>query len=133
MNHLFKWLVFGVLFALTPLLGDYFMHSVHPIQGMTLSWQGVLMKGELLLVCSAISGAGVGELIGSGREWLPFKIICGGGCIVILFIAVVLYSGIANDVRLGASYDKAMLVRNSIWIFIATFVSALGCIIAAED
>ena len=133
MNRLFKWLLFGVVFALAPLIGDYFIQSVHPVAGAQLNWHGVLMKGELLLVCAAISGAGVGELIGSGREWLPFKFVCGGSCIVIMFIAVVLYSGIANDLRLGVSYDQGVLVSRSLQLFIATLVAGLGCILAAED
>ncbi len=133
MNRLFKWLLFGVVVALAPLIADYFLHSVHFTGGTVPNWHMVLIKGELLLVSAAISGAGVGELIGTSRDWLPFKLICGGSCIVILFIAVVLYTGIANDVRLGTNYDKTALVNKSIWIFIATFVAALGCILAAED
>jgi hypothetical protein len=133
MNRLFKWLLFSVVFALAPLIADYFFQSVHPTSGVAAPWQGVFIKGELLLVSAAISGAGVGELIGTGKDWLPFKLLCGGCCIVILFVAVALYSGIANDVRLGIDYDKAQLATRSIWIFIATLGAGFGCILMAED
>jgi hypothetical protein len=133
MSRFTKWLIFGVVFALTPLLADFFIQWVHPNATLAFHWQEVFVKGELLLVSAAIAGAGVGELIGSGRRWLTFKIIAGGGCIIITLLAAELYSSIAGDVRIQAVYDKERVVTESIWIFATTLMASAGCILAGEE
>jgi hypothetical protein len=132
MNRFAKWAIFGVIFAIAPLAADYFIGSLHN-PSSTFSWHDVVSKGELLLVTAAIAGAGVGELIGSGKDWLPFKLVTGGACFVILLVAAELYSSIASDVRLQAVYDKPRLVDYSIYLFFATLIASAGCILAAED
>jgi len=134
MTRFVKWFFFGLIFGLAPLIGDYLVQSVHPMPSLPpVGWSDVFGRGELLLVCAGIVGAGVGELIGSGREWLVFKLICGGASVVILFVAVTLYSNIASDLRLGASYDRVALISKSIYLFIATVIFSVGCILSGED
>ena len=133
MNRFAKWLIFGIAFALAPLLADYFIQLIHPRPNVAFDWHEILTKGELLLISSAIAGAAVGEIIGTGRAWLPFKIITGGACIIITIISALLYSAVASDLRLNVAYDRAALVTNSIYIFWATIIASAGCILAAED
>jgi hypothetical protein len=133
MNKFLKWLIFGVIFAITPLAADYSIQFMHVKEGMGFTWYDVIAKGELLLVCAAIAGAGVGELIGSGKSWLPFKIVTGGFCVILLLLTAELYSSIASDVRAHEVYDVHRLVNQSLLFFIFTLIASAGCILVGED
>lgn len=133
MNKFAKWIVFGVAFAIAPLIADYVIQSMHPKPNVSFSLGNIIEKGELLLVAAAISGAGVGELIGSGKDWLIFKLVSGGSCVIILLVSALLYSSVASDVRLQTLYDKDSLISWSIYLFIFTIISCAGCILVAED
>src|SRR5258706_15297615 len=110
MAKITKWVVFGVLFGLAPLLADYLVQSLHPRPAPPFDWSEILMKGELLIVSAAITGAAVGELIGSSKSWLWVKILAGGGCIIVMIAAALLYASIASDLRSQVRYDTALLV-----------------------
>lgn len=144
MKHRFiKWFTFGVAFALAPLLGDYLTNSLHvttsssaainTVTPTSLRLTDVILKGELLLVAAGIAGAAVGELIGSSKNWLSFKFIAGGCCIILLLLVSQLYATTANNIRMEVSYNTEILVENSIWLFIFTLVAGAGCILIAEE
>lgn len=127
-----KWLFFGVCLALAPLVADYFIQSNRTAPGAATDWRLIIAKGELLLVSAAIAAAAIGELIGSGQDWLLLKVIAGVGCLMLLIVTSELYASTASDLRANVAYNVENLVSNSRILFYSTLAAAGGCVLLGE-
>lgn len=74
-----KWIIFGVLLSLAPLLFSVIQLSARDRSGANASViEDVLGGGGLLLISAAIAVAGVGELVAAKNSDI-YGIISGGG------------------------------------------------------
>jgi len=80
-EKLTRWCVFGVAISLVPL--GFAWISLATTPGTLPTLNAVLKNGALFLITAAISGAAIGELVGSGPTRIRLKLAAGGGCVEI--------------------------------------------------
>ena len=116
LNRLARWLIFGVLLALVPLI---FSWAARQMRSQPSDLHTVLANGELFLVTAAISGAAVGELVGvvrSARQ--PFwEIVAGGCCLIVVVLSAHLFADIAAVRATAATVDPARVSAWSLWLY----------------
>lgn len=98
-NKLYRWLFFGVMLGVIPLICDYLLQRLHPAPEIKFGMSSVMEKGELLLICGAIAGGSIGELIGSNKDYMALKIATGAICVFVMFLTVTIYTDTASKVR----------------------------------
>ncbi len=91
----------------------------------------VVSRGELLIVSAAIAAGAVGELIASGRALAIPKLISGGGCILILFLASLWFADISVAAISGQVIDARTVSVYSMYIFAFTVVSSGSSLVLA--
>lgn len=128
LSKLTRWLVFTVFIALVPLLVAVLRILIHSPQPFTL--QGVTEHGELLLISTAIGGAALGELIGSGTKRRPVpKIICGGATLILIMTSGMWFADIASA---SGTINTDVVSFGSLAILLFTVLSSGGCIALSE-
>lgn len=127
--RIIRWLIFGVLIALLPLL---FSLVSRRNDGQNFAVAAMLGRGELLLVIAGLCSAACGEIIGTGREWPALKIAAGGSALVILSLATSSYAHIAT--RIAGNFPVAVetICHDSLWLYAAGFLASAGCVVLAE-
>ena len=111
-----RWLIFGVLLALVPLIFSWAAREMRPQpSGLDV----VLANGELFLVTAAISGAAGGELVGVVRTTRqPFwEIVAGGCCLIVVVLSAHLFADISAVRATAATIDPARVSTWSLWLY----------------
>jgi hypothetical protein len=126
-HKLARWVIFGILAALIPFAFTWWHLWSRP-SGKPVTVGELWSRGELLLVATVIGMEAVGELFGSGPEWLSLKLIGGGAC----FILAILSAGFFGDVQAMPGTNSAKICTASIWIFVGTIVSGMACKVLVE-
>jgi hypothetical protein len=125
----FRWLVFSVLFGLIPFASAFFHLLITgqpaPLPG---TLPGLVAHGELFIISAALAADALGDLIASGKEWAIFKVFAGGGCVLALGLASLMFA----DVSFNASSKPDVVYNASLWIFFTTLVSSGACKVLAE-
>ncbi len=127
-ERLVRWFIFSVTIALLPLMFNYFRllgRGENPDMNLVVS------RGELLIVSAAIAAGAVGELIASGRALAIPKLISGGGCILILFLASLWFADISVAAISGQVIDARTVSVYSMYIFAFTVVSSGSSLVLA--
>ena len=128
-GKLARWVVFGVVFSLAPLIFNY-LHLLLKDKEPTIAV--IIQDGELFLIISAMCSIALGELIGSGGKFLVAKVIASGVALLLLCVSAFLFVDI-NDARLALiPYDSGLVSSISLFIFGMAFV-ACGCCIALSE
>lgn len=127
-TKLIRWFVFGVLVALVPIVVSYLDLVV---KSQAVKFDNLIGDGGLLLIISAICAGAIGELIGSGRSALFFKIVSTGVTVIILLISSFMFASIFEG-RANLSVDVHAVADLSFWIFIIGMISCAGCIALSE-
>ena len=130
-NKFVRWLFFGVLASLVPLLCSYLnlvmKHKPTP-------FDAIMGDGGLLLIISAICAGALGEVIGSGTNAAIFKIISAGCVVLVLLISALEFAAILEG-RVATSaptFDGQVVAITSIWIFAIGMVPCAACIALSE-
>lgn len=128
-EKIFRWVFFSVLVSLLP-----FVWSCVSLitQQKTVSLEIMFSRGEILLVSCALCAAAFGDLIGTGRNFIKYKIVVGFGCVAILALDSLWYSQISFHVLSLSEYNMTFVTIGSLIAFIFTLVTALGALILAE-
>ena len=111
-----RWLIFGVLLALVPLL---FSWATRQLRAQPSSLDVLLANGELFLVTAALAGAAIGELLGVARSSRqPFwEIVAGGCCLIVVVLSAHLFADISAIRATAATVDPARVSSWSLWLY----------------
>ena len=123
-----KWLVFSVLLALLPIGYNYLRVLT---RGGDPTVENLLGKGELLLVTAGISAAALGNLIGSGKDWLRAKMFAGGGSVIMLILVTLYFTDITSTPA-GQSLNSSVIASYSKWFFLFSVLAGAGCVALEE-
>ena len=121
-----KWIVFSVIISLLPLVFNL-LSALNRQKEASLSL--LCSHGELLILSAAIAAGSIGELFGGGSERAILKIIAGGGCVAVLFVACLSFADVA---QLPQPVPSVVTVE-SITIFILTLISSASCIALSDN
>jgi len=118
-----RWLIFGVLLALVPLI---FSWAAREMRSQPSGLDVVLANGELFLVTAAISGAAVGELVGVVRTTRqPFwEIVAGGCCLIVVVLSAHLFADISAVRATAATVDPQRVSTWSLWLYAIGLVAS---------
>lgn len=125
-SKLARWSIFTVVLSLFPIILDYVLKAA--VRSDT-PLNEVIAKGELSLICTALSGVAVGELLGISEKAKLFKICLGGVCFLNAVFSICLYIAMkAAEGSLGSLY----LDRLSWWLFFETAITSTIAIAVSE-
>lgn len=124
-EKLIRWCVFGVAIALLPVA---FAWVSLLTTGQSATLNEVLENGALLLITAAISGAAIGELVGSGRARIKLKLCAGGGCVVVLMACSLWYAQVSSTTVIRPE----VVMWGSIVMFLFGMVSSYSCVVLSE-
>jgi hypothetical protein len=121
MAKILRWLLFGVIGSLLPLIINFLMTlpkswSYSPIR--------VISRGELCIVVAAMCSVSAGELFGSTSKNATMAVLSGGVTILILALSTALYVSIPAVNDLPDYYVGDL----SYVLFICALISSLCCI-----
>jgi hypothetical protein len=122
---LLRWLFFTVVIALAPILCCW--HNLG-LEGRIASPELLLGKGELYLISCALAAAAIGELVATGWEQATAKVICAGGCLLIVVLATSAYAVIAGHLEKHDDCCATEVASRSKILFICTIVAAAACL-----
>jgi hypothetical protein len=126
---LLRWLIFGVLLALVPLVFSWFCRLIFSEDA---SLKTLLSQGELLLITAALCAAAIGELLGSDDKQKNWKIISGGASLMILIFSALIFSVISNQSLFSTSPDIDAVKVASLIVYFCAFVSSGACVYLSE-
>src|SRR5712691_3769846 len=110
-EKLTRWFVFGVVIASLPVLFNVFHVA---IRGGAATIDTLTGRGELLLVAAAISAAAVGDLVGSGPNLRPGKILAGGGAVMVLFAASAFFMDVTAAFLKNEAIQSSLVCNTSL-------------------
>lgn len=128
---LIKWLFFGVVLSLVPLLATVSLLAAKATPSPS-PFLDTIQKGELLLISAAMCGGAMGDLIGTGRDYLALKLTLGGTAVIATIFASLFYATVIEAAGTPHAYDPAFVAHASIWIF-GLSVPTCGGIIALSE
>ena len=120
-----RWFFFTVIPALAPIM---WLASRLRSRELTFDLATLLGKGEVLLACSAFAAAGIGDLIGSGRQRLRGKIIVAGCCLIVLFNTINDYTDVGLMLEQHQCFDSHWIAIKSLWMCLFSLLCGLWCI-----
>ncbi len=135
-----KWLLFSVIFALSPLIFSAFRHWSHSANKQPGSnaeitlpdlIKEVLGEGELLLISTAIAGEAIGDLLAGNSRHRKLKLTSGAGCLLVIVSSVSWYGDIKSPG--GTFVDPEKIVSGSAVLFFLTLITAASCKLVSKD
>lgn len=124
------WTLFGVLFALVPIIFSALSEWIH---GDSVGLSELIGGGELLLVSTGVCAAALGEL--AGRPTDPLRGVRGllsGVSVILILIAGLLFADVAGSVRDHEAYDAVRVATASLVIFSISLITAAMAMVVAE-
>jgi hypothetical protein len=130
-RRLLKWILFSVLISLLPLVADFWNRVTHGSKSASVELIiDVLGRGGLLLISGAIAADAIGDLIGSGPEFISLKYASGGACLAVVLLSSLMYAGIETITQ----PVRGDIVARWSWIIMVFTVVTAGCAkFVAED
>lgn len=130
-RRLLKWILFSVVISLLPLVADFWNRLMHvDTSNSVVLIIEVLGHGGLLLISGAIAADAIGDLIGSGPEFITLKYVSGGACLAVVLLSSLMYASIAATTQ----PVRGDIVARWSWIILVTTIATAGCAkFVAED
>ena len=128
-ERLAKWLIFGILIALVPLLASWTTGKLFGVGGSLVD---LLAKGELYIITAALCAAGIGEVVGSTNEHKALRLIFGGFTTILLLLSALLFAAVSNQDILKQPPDPKIIFNTSISLYLAAVISSTFCSILSE-
>jgi hypothetical protein len=125
-SKLMRWLIFTVALTLLPLVLDWALRAA---DGSSPSVNAIISHGELCLVCTALAGVGLGELLGLSDDAGLIKIVLGGACFLTSITSIALY--VAMKATVGAT-GSLFLDGLSWYVFVVTLITSTASIMVSE-
>lgn len=130
-----RWVIFGAIVSLLPLVFAWvtlaLTSQAKPPQNPDLG--KVLGNGELLVVVWVLSASAIGELFGSGKNFRHAKIITGGFTFIIILVSTALFSWVVEAKSTNQAFNETLLVKYSIYFYLASIVSCIGCLLCSKE
>jgi hypothetical protein len=141
-EKLVRWVFYGVVLAIVPIL------LRHIYTGK--SWDIVLAKGDLLLTCTAIAGAAIGDITGSDFPRSALKTLVTGLLVTSLLAAALWYAAVdfgqdsqdnntsttqtsaGSKPRSGAHASLGVVSRGSLLLFTVVFMVGGAAVVLAD-
>lgn len=130
MTRITKWLLFGVMCSLLPIL-------IQIIQLLTRGQEIELIKilghGQLFLISTAIAATGIGELVSEKPKGDIGKIISGFSSIVMILVSSIWFADVASASIAGETIDTEAIKNGSLWVFLVAVITTLFCFKQTEE
>jgi hypothetical protein len=131
MQKLARWIFFGALVSLLPLVFTYLDLNV---RGQAVSLEKLIGNGELLVIVWVLSASAIGELIGSPDAQPMLKIVFGGLTFIVIIMAALFFSSIAELRATNApKVDGEFIVTASIVLYLASLLPCSVCILSSAE
>ena len=128
-NKIIRWFTFSVIIALLPI---FFNFLVMLITSTKPTLQGLLSHGELLLVSVCLAASALGEIIGSGSNFIRLKIVASGGCVITLTLSSLCFAFITALGILSHKFDIAIVTNMSISLYFFSVITSASCVYLGE-
>lgn len=120
-NKLLKWLIFGVLVALLPILFNLlFALTV----GAEVTAARLIGRGELLLIAVGLCSTAMGDLVLAelsvrGRFWRGVRLILTGTCVVVIASSSFYFALVSDRYarQIGVSDDAVVIISSALYLF----------------
>jgi hypothetical protein len=125
MERIFKWLLFGVICGLLPIVFvavDLFTNN------QPLYFSSLIGKGELLLISSGIAAAGLGELLTEAPKKSIGVMFTGAASILLVCICSYSFSSVVSTQT--PNIDN--ITSGSAWMFAVSVFTTIVCFIQTE-
>lgn len=125
MTPLVRWAVFSVLLALLPLV----MGLIRPLfsQDISIDWNSLVTKGQILLVTVGLCGTALGEIIGAATRDREIHLLCAAGGATLVIIGATLVFG---DIAVVNATEGAKVTQFA--HYTAWFIFAMGILTAGS-
>jgi hypothetical protein len=120
-ERLVRWFMFSVLVSLVPLVSSYFNLWLDKRQA---PMEVLVARGELLLICTTLGAAAIGELFPGSRDNAVEKLLSGGASILLILVSTVFFA--STQSRNSPSPRSIFVV--SVALFVGMLVAAASCI-----
>ncbi len=127
--RLSRWLIFGVVVALLPLIATYVSRRT---DGLVPAWTELLGRGELFLVCAGVCSAAYGEVLGTGGGLRAWKIVAGGICLMVLLVSSLVYAHIVERISSSAPIAMEAICHDSLYLYLIGVAASTACVVLAE-
>lgn len=128
-EKLTRWLIFGILLGLTPLV---FSALRVMVRGTIPSPSQLFAHGELLLIAAGISAGAVGELLVTTRARRIAKYVAGGVSLFVLMLSSLYFADISAAYLSNVKVNADLIAFSSLGLLAAAIISAGICRVLAE-
>jgi hypothetical protein len=137
MPKIVRWLVFGVIISLVPIL---LVYTDLLLEKQPVTTEKLIGHGELIVIAWVLAAGAVGELIGSPAANPIAKIVFGGIALIVVIVATYYFGVVAEAQILATSPNapadavkllaekSATIVDYSRWFFIFSLIPSGICI-----
>ncbi len=120
MSRITKWLLFGVVCSLLPIL---FKVITYVTRGQNIELTILVEHGELFLISTAIAATGLGELVTEGPKPTTGVILTAFSSFALTAVSAYWFSDLNN----AAQVDLNNIVNASVTIFLVSLISTFIC------
>ncbi len=98
-NRMLRWILFGVIFPLVPIVSTVIRHSL--VVSAQTRTGNVFDNGDWMLISVAIGAAAAGEVLGTKEKYTFMKVLAAGGCLTVVTIAAFSFGNVvqANEAQ----------------------------------
>ncbi|HYR10929.1 MAG TPA: hypothetical protein VEQ60_24330 [Longimicrobium sp.] len=120
-EKLVRWFMFSVLISLVPLAVTHFNLR---LDGRIVHLEMLVARGELLLICTTLGAAALGELFPGGGGHAMGKMLGAGASMVVVVLSSFYYAIIQSR----PSPDHGSILTISVWLFAAVLIAGASCL-----
>jgi cation transporter-like permease len=125
-EKLVRWLMFTVAFSMVPLASTYFGLRLDRREA---SLTAIVAHGELLLICTSVVAAALGELLPGNGENATAKLFAAGTSL----LGVTLCSFYFAAIQSRAAPDPGTVAIVSVCLFAGMLAAGTGCLYLAHQ
>ena len=129
-EKIIKWIVFGVVIALLPLI---FRLICLLVVGAKPSLVAVTSQGELLLISVCMGAAAIGEIIVCDTNKKNFKILSVGSCVILLILSALLFAFISQSNSASTTFNSQVVSNISLYLYGFSLISSGCCVYLAGE
>jgi hypothetical protein len=119
-----RWILFGVLISILPLIFTYFDLIMKEKQA-TIS--AVIGNGGLLVIVWALCAGAIGELFGAdGHPYL--KVVFGALTLIVIISATHFFASVTEARAAGIHLDDDFVVSASVKLFVFSLGPSVACL-----
>lgn len=133
-NKLLKWLIFGVLVALLPILFNLlFAISV----GAEVTVGRIIGRGELLLIAVGLCSTALGDLVLAelpvrSRFWRGARLVLTGMCVVVIAASSFYFALVSDRYARQIDVSEEVVVLISSTLYAAAVISSVMSVLLSE-